>query len=152
MFAAEFLDRLDALSNRSRHPVAPRFVGIIESPFRDDTLDRRHWGNATECADCDPTTPRTYRPPRITCQARPYRALCAMSVATVFANASPVVPAGNEVMWPNVLILVAVVVVAIYVVRAIVSACRKRQVSSAAVLNDSTSTMGDTHPTGAARG
>jgi len=75
-----------------------------------------------------------------------------MSVATVFANASPVVPAGNEVMWPNVLILVAVVVVAIYVVRAIVSACRKRQVSSAAVLNDSTSTMGDTHPTGAARG
>lgn len=42
MFATEFLDRLDALSNRSRHPVAPRFVGVFESPLRHHALDRRH--------------------------------------------------------------------------------------------------------------
>jgi hypothetical protein len=41
MFASEFLDRVDALGDRPRHPVAPQFIGVIESPFRDDTLDRR---------------------------------------------------------------------------------------------------------------
>ena len=55
-------------------------------------------------------------------------------------------------MWSNVLILVAVVVVAICLVRAILSARRKRQASSPAVLNDSAPTMSDPHPSGAAQG
>ncbi len=42
MFASEFLDRLDALSDGPRHPVAPRFVGVFEPSLRYHTLDRRH--------------------------------------------------------------------------------------------------------------
>jgi hypothetical protein len=42
VLASEFLDRRKALGDRSRHPVTPRFVGVVESSFRDHSLDRRH--------------------------------------------------------------------------------------------------------------
>jgi hypothetical protein len=42
MLTPEFLDRVDALGDRPRHPVAPRFVGVLEAPLRDNALDRRH--------------------------------------------------------------------------------------------------------------
>jgi hypothetical protein len=42
MLASELLDRLEALSNGPRRPIAPRFVRLIEPPLRRHTLDRRH--------------------------------------------------------------------------------------------------------------
>jgi hypothetical protein len=42
MLASEFFDRVDALGNRPRHPVAPRFVRVFEPSLGDHALYRTH--------------------------------------------------------------------------------------------------------------
>jgi hypothetical protein len=42
MLSSELLDRIDALSDRPRHPETPGFVAIFQPALRDYALDRRH--------------------------------------------------------------------------------------------------------------
>jgi hypothetical protein len=42
MFTPKFLDRLEPFGDRPRHPVAPRFMRLIEPPLGHHALDRRH--------------------------------------------------------------------------------------------------------------
>jgi len=56
-----------------------------------------------------------------------------MSLAKVAAEPSWVVPAQNEIIWSGVFVLAAMVVVAFWLVRAFLSARRRRHGSSASL-------------------
>ena len=77
--------------------------------------------------------PRRYENHAAPCIRFSIRAVCAMSLAKVAAEPSWVVPAQNEIIWSGVFVLAAMVVVAFWLVRAFLSARRRRHGSSASL-------------------